>query len=93
MVEKQKSAVEVTNQVAIMDLSGDAKQAMEMLTDSMNWVCYIYDAYFWDLKELHEASAGGELVSSVGFLLWNPLYNVTSQKTLVNTVHDDFCDM
>lgn len=51
--------LEMTNAAALIDLSEEAKRAIEVLSETMNLVCYIYYADFQDLEELHESGARG----------------------------------
>lgn len=42
--EKQFNVLDMADTTAAMDFSEEAKRAMEILRESMNTVCYIYDA-------------------------------------------------
>lgn len=72
-----------------------------MLREAINSVCYIYDADFCDLEELHQAGAEEELAKWVYFVLCARTYNVKRQSELENIIHDaselndmdDFCDL
>lgn len=61
---------------------------MEVLSEAINLVCYIYDAYINDCEELHAAGAGEETAKSVNLLLCDTAYNVrpgASWRTQVMT--------
>lgn len=67
--EKEENLLEMTNAAALMNMSEEAKRAMELLGEAMISVCFKYDANFRDLEELHKVSAGYELMERVCFLL------------------------
>lgn len=52
---------EMTNTIASMALSEEAKKATEMLSEPMKSVYYIYNANFRDLDKLHESGTKKEL--------------------------------
>lgn len=56
-----EGVLEMKNNTAPMDLSEEAKQAVEVLSEEMNSVHYIYDADFNDLEDLQDANAREEL--------------------------------
>lgn len=56
--EKEEEMWDMTDEAAAMDLWEERKQAMDILSEAINWVCYLTDADFCDLEELHQASAG-----------------------------------
>lgn len=74
---------------------------MEVLSEAINSVYYIYDADIQDLEKLHEVGAGEELAELVDVLLCKPPYNVSRQTKLEDTSHDvfrpndmhDFCNL
>lgn len=73
-----------------MDLSEKAKAAMEVLSDAVNSVFYIYHTVSGDFEKLHEADAGEELTVSVDFLLCDPPYHVRGQSKSEDTNYDLF---
>lgn len=88
--KKEEDVLKTADIAASMDLSEDAKQAMEVLDEPMNSVYYMYDADFCDIAELHEAGGEEELVDSVYFLPCDPAYNLSRQNEWENTTHDVF---
>lgn len=86
--EKQESMLGMTNATSSMDLSKDAKRAMEVLSKAKNSASYIYNADYFGLEDLHEASAGKELLDSVYSPMCDLLYNLNCQSELENTSHN-----
>lgn len=80
--------MEMINAVALMGLPEVAKGAMELLKEAMNLVSYLYGPDVCDLKELHKAGFGEELVESVDYVLCDPPYNATCQSELEHISHD-----
>lgn len=48
LTERKEDVPQVVSPSVSMDLSGEAKQALEVLSEAMNSACYVYDAYFCD---------------------------------------------
>lgn len=80
----------MTDAAASMKLSEEAKRAVEVLSEPMNSVSYIYGAVFCDLEELYGAVSGEKLAESVDFLLCDPPCNVRLLSELGNISHDVF---
>lgn len=76
MPENHEDVLEMNDAAASMNLSKEVKQVMELLSEAINYVFYIYSADFRDLEELHEAETREEIAMSVDFLLHEPFYNV-----------------
>lgn len=72
----------VTGLADIMDLLEDSKQATEVLSETMNSVCYMYDADFRDPRKLHDAGAREWLVESIELMLCDHFYYVRRQSEL-----------
>lgn len=53
--EKQENMLVGTEPVAKMKLSEKAKWVVEVLSDAMKLLCYIYDADFYELGDLYKA--------------------------------------
>lgn len=67
--ENEKDMLEMIDAAVSMDLFKEGEQAMDVSCEVMNSVCYIYDANFCKLEELHKASAQKQLAESKAFLL------------------------
>lgn len=63
---------------------------MEVLGETMNSVCYIYNEHFRNLEELRKASAEEELAKSVDVLPCKAPYHVMHQSEPVTRSHDVF---
>lgn len=74
---------------------------MEVLSNAMNSIYYMYDSDFRSIEEVHKADAREDLVVSLHFLLCDPLYNSRRQSELKKTWRDvlrandmdNFCDL
>lgn len=63
--------LEMSDAATTMDWSKEAKRAMQLLSDEINSVSFIYDADLRHLEELHSSGAGEDLAESMYFLLCN----------------------
>lgn len=82
--------MEGTKTAATMKLSKETKRAIGVLSKPMNSVCYMYDAYFSELVELHKWGSAEELVESVHLLFCDLFYNLRRGSELENTGHEIF---
>lgn len=82
--------LQMTEAVASLALSEEANQATEALREEMNSACYIHDADFRDLEELHRTGATKELAQLVDLLLCDPHYSVRYQSGLQGPSQDVF---
>lgn len=84
----EKDVLKMTSAAASMDVSEEARIAMDVLSEEMNCVCYVRDADFRDLGELHNAKLKEKLVESKHFLLCDVSFNARRPSELENAGHD-----
>lgn len=65
-----------------MDFSEETKCSIDVLSEAMKSVFYMFQVDFLDLEELHETGNEGKPSESVDFQLCDNPYNVTCQGEL-----------
>lgn len=89
-LEKVKDQLGMTSAAASMDMSKEAKGTMEVLSEALILVCYIYDEDLHDIVELHKTGARVVPTEVVNLLQCNHFYEVRKQSELQKTSHDLF---
>lgn len=87
---KQKHLLHVTDTATSTDLSEEPKQAISVMAEAINSVCFMYYADLRHLKKLYEADTGQELTESVNFLLYDSFYNLSSHGKVNTLSHEVF---
>lgn len=80
--ENEEMVLEMTVAAASMYMLKDTNRMIMVLIEERNTVCYIYDAAFPDLEELHEPSGGKDLPESLNYVTCDPSYNLGHQSEL-----------
>lgn len=72
----------MTDDESSLNLLEEAKRAIQLLSEAVNSVCYIYDTDFRSNEELHETGIREGVVETVDSLLCDAPYNVRRQCEL-----------
>lgn len=72
--------LKMTDAAASIDLTRTAEQTMEVISELISPIIYIYEADFHNLEERYNAGAREKQVRLVNILLCDPPYNVRPQS-------------